>query len=154
MLCGPHAKRAAPIEKGLHTHLSGILGQFSEKALQDFKPENPVTEFKTIRDADWKNVLGENPVKTITAAVGQAAHMKSPEFAESLKELEEVPDIARIIKLSGINFPDAITHYNRVWARTQVAALGIDTADKIDSVLNYFHVVVPGYDWVKEHAQT
>jgi hypothetical protein len=134
--------------------LPGIFGKFSEKALQDFVPTNPVTAFKTIREPDWENVLGKNPVKTITAAVGQAAHMKSPKFTESLKELEEVPDLARIMKLSGINFPDAITHYNKVWVGTQVAALGTDTADKIDSVLNYFHVDVPGYDWVKEHAQT
>lgn len=80
--------------------------------------------------------------------------MKSPEFIQSLKELKEVPDLARIIKLSGVNFPDAITHYNHIWVDTQVVALGTDTADKIDSVLNYFHINVPGYDWVKEHAKT
>jgi hypothetical protein len=48
-------------------------------------------------------------VKTVKAATGQAAHMKSPELVESLKELKEIPGIARITKLSGINFPDAIT---------------------------------------------
>jgi len=42
----------------------------------------------------------------------------------------------------------------RIWTGTQVAALGTDTADKIDSVLNYFHIEVPGYDSVKEHART
>jgi hypothetical protein len=36
------------------------VGNFSEKALQDFVPTNPVTAFKTIREPDWKNVLGKN----------------------------------------------------------------------------------------------
>jgi len=61
------AEEAAITEKGLHTQLPGILGKFSEKALHDFSPENPVTAFKTIRGTDWENVLGKNPVKTITA---------------------------------------------------------------------------------------
>jgi len=149
------ADDTAITDKGADTQLPGIFGKFSEEtALQDFKPANPVTAFKTIRDADWENVLGKNPTKIIKAAVKQAVLMKNPEFAESLKELEEIPDIARITKLSGINFPDAITRYNRVWVVTQATALGIDTVDKIDAVLNHFHVDVPGYDWVKEHAQT
>jgi hypothetical protein len=148
------AEAKAVFEEGAKTRIPGIFGKFGTKSLKDFKPANPVTAVKAIGDTDWGTVLGKNPVKTITAAVGQTAHMKSPEFAESLKELKEVPDLARIIKLSGINFPDAITHYNHVWVGTQVAALGTDTADKIDSVLNHFHIGVPGYDWVKEHAKT
>jgi hypothetical protein len=149
------ADDAAITETARDTSLPGIFGKFSGKTLlEDFTPENPVTVVKTIGDTDWENVLGKNPVKTITTAVKQAGQLKSPEFAESLKQLEEVPDIARITRLSGINFPDAITHYNRIWTGTQVAALGTDTADKIDSVLNYFHIEVPGYDSVKEHART
>jgi hypothetical protein len=141
-------------EEGKKRILPGIFGKFNEKTFQDFKPANPVTEFKMIRDTDWGNVLGDKPVKTITAAVKQAAHMKSPEFAESLKELKEVPDIDRITKLSGINFPNAITHYNKIWVGTQVAALGTDAFDKLDLVLNHFHIDIPGYDWAKEHATT
>jgi hypothetical protein len=148
------AEDAAIAEEGLNTRLPGIFGKFSRETLQDFKPENPVTVVKTIGDTDWENVLGKNPVNTITTAVKEAAQLKSPELAESLKELEEVPDIGRITRLSGINFPNAITHYNKIWTGTQVAALGTDTADKIGSVLNYFHIEVPGYDSVKEHART
>jgi hypothetical protein len=148
------AEAKAVFEEGAKTRIPGIFGKFSEKAFQDFKPTSPVTAFKTIRETDWENVLGKNPVKTIKAAGGQAAHMKSPEFIQSLKELKEVPDLARITKLTGINFPDAITHYNHIWVGTQVASLGVDTVDKIDSALSYFHIDVPGYDWVKEHART
>jgi len=98
--------------------------------------------------------LGKQPVKTITSAVSQAMHMRSPEFADAQKELGEVPGLARITRLSGINFADAITRYNRLWAGDQVASLTIDAVDKADSVVNYFHREIPGYDWVKEHATT
>jgi hypothetical protein len=145
------AEEAAITEKGLHTQLPGILGKFSEKALHDFRPENPVTVFKAIKDTDWENVLGKSRVQTIKAAAGQAAHMKSPELAQSLKELKEIPDLARITRLSGINFPDAITHYNKVWTGTQAAALSTDTADKIDKILSYWHV--PDADWLEEHTK-
>jgi hypothetical protein len=141
--------------KGLLTRLPGFLGDLSEKAaLKDFTPENPLTDLKTIRETDWSNVLGKNPVKTIRAAVGQAAHLKNPEFADALKELEEIPDIERITKLSGINFPNAITHYNKIWVGSQVAALGTDALDKLDLVLNHYHIDIPGYDWLKEYTTT
>jgi hypothetical protein len=145
------AEEAAITEKGLHTQLPGILGKFSEKALHDFRPENPVTVFKAIKDTDWENVLGKSRVQTIKAAAGQAAHLKSPELAQSLKELKEIPGIARITKLSGINFPDAITHYNKLWTGTQITALSTDTADKIDKILSYWHV--PGADWLEENTK-
>jgi hypothetical protein len=148
------ADDAAVVVSGLQRRLPGILGKFGEKALEDFKPTNPVTAVRTIRDTEWEKVLGKQQVKTITAAVKQAVRIKSPEFTQSLKELNEVPDIARITRLSGVNFADAITHYNKIWARTQAASLTIDTVDKADQVLNYFNAHVPGYDWVKEHATT
>ena len=140
--------------KGAVTRLPGILGKFAQKAYQDFKPTNPITAFRTIQDTDWESVLGQRPVQTITNAVRQAVHIKSPEFTESLKKLNELPDIAKITKLSGINFPNAIIRYSHIWTRTQVASLTVDAVDKVDSVLNYFHVDVPGYDWAKEYART
>ena len=39
----------------------GIIGKFADKALQDFKPANPVSAFKTVRDTDWESVLGKQP---------------------------------------------------------------------------------------------
>jgi hypothetical protein len=140
--------------KSAAMRLPGTIGKFSDKVLQDFKPTNPVTVVKAVRDTDWENVLGHQPVKTIKAAAGQAMHLKSPEFASSLKELEEVPDLARVVKVSGINFANAITRYNRLWTRNQVVTLGVDAADKVDSALNYFKIDVPGYDWVKAKATT
>jgi hypothetical protein len=80
--------------------------------------------------------------------------MKSPEFADAQKELKEIPGIAKIVRLTGINFPNVITHYNHVWVGDQVASLTIDAIDKTDSVLSYLHEEIPGYDWVKEHATT
>jgi hypothetical protein len=140
--------------EGAKKGVPGIIGKFADKAYQDFKPVNPVTAVKTIRGTDWENVLGKQPVKTITSAVNQAMHMRSPEFADAQKELGEVPGLARITRLSGINFADAITRYNRLWVGDQVASLTIDAVDKADSVVNYFHGEIPGYDWVKEHATT
>jgi hypothetical protein len=148
------ADDAAIATSELQKRLPGILGKFGEKALEDFKPASPVTAARTIRGTDWETILGKQQVKTITAAVKQAARIKSPEFTQSLKELGEVPDIARITRLSGVNFADAITHYNKIWARTQAASLTIDAVDKADQVFNYFNIPVPGYDWVKEHATT
>ena len=139
---------------GHEARLPGILGKFSDKALADFTPVSPVSVIKTIRGTDWEAALGNHASKTLTTAITQAAHMESPEFTESLDKLEEIPDLSRIVKLSGINFPQAVTRYNQLWVGAQVTALGTDVADKVDSVLNYFHVEVPGYDWVKEHAQT
>ncbi|MGH3252951.1 MAG: hypothetical protein ACRDOI_42995 [Trebonia sp.] len=144
----------AIINKGANMGLPGILGKFSEKALQDFKPANPIGAVKTIRGTDWASVLGKQPGRTITSAVNQAIHMRSPEFAQAQKELKEVPGLARITKLTGINFPNAITRYNHLWVGDQVASLSIDAVDKTDAVLNYFHKEIPGYDWVKEHATT
>jgi hypothetical protein len=139
---------------GEKIRLPGLLGKFSDKALADFTPTSPLSVIKTIRDTNWEQALGSDATKTVTTAIEQAAHMESPEFTESLGKLKEVPDLARITKLTGINFPQAVTHYNELWVGTQVTALGTDVADKVDSVLNYFHVGVPGYDWVKEHAKT
>jgi hypothetical protein len=149
-----NAEEAAITLKGAKTTLPGLFGKLGKASLQDFKPASPVTAVKAIRDTDWKDVLGERPVKTITAAVNQAVHMRSPEFASSQKELKEVPGLATIMKLTGINFPNAITHYNRLWAGGQIGALTIDAVDKADAVVNYFHEDIPGYDWVKEHAKT
>ncbi len=139
---------------GRQTRLPGILGKFSDKALADFAPVNPVSVIKTIGGTDWATALGSHASKTITTAITHAAHMESPEFTESLAKLGKVHDLARIVKLSGINFPRAVTRYTPLWAGAQGTALGTDVADKVDSVLNYFHVEVPGYDWVKEHAKT
>ena len=50
--------------------------------------------------------------------------MSRPAVTQSLKELKEVPDLARIIKLSGINFPDAITHYNRAGNQDKAGTRG------------------------------
>jgi hypothetical protein len=140
--------------RGLTTRLPGFFGKLGKASLEDFKPTNPVTAVKTIRDTDWDSVLGKQSVKTITNAVNQAIHMRSPEFSDAQKELKEIPGLARMMKLTGINFPDAITRFNRIWVGTQVASLSIDAVDKADSVLNYFHKDIPGYDWVKEQART
>jgi hypothetical protein len=151
------ANRAADeavAEEGSKLGLPGFFGKFAEKAAQDFKPVNPVTAVTAIRDTDWENVLGDQRVKTITAAVEQALLMKSPEFDSARQELSEVPGLARITNLTGINFTGAITRYNHLWAGDQVASLAIDAVDKTDSILNYFHIDVPGYDWAKEHATT
>lgn len=107
---------------------------------------------KTVRDTDWENVLGKQPAQTIKDAVKQAFHMRSPEIAQSLRELEEVPGIANVSQLSGINFANSITHYGHLWTGSQAGALTIDSVDKLDSVLNHFDIGVPGYDWLKEHA--
>jgi hypothetical protein len=147
-----HDDDVAVEEEGVKKGVPGIIGKFADKAYRDFKPTNPVTVVKTIRNTDWGNVLGKQPVKTITTAVKQAAQMKSPEFIDARKELGEVPDLARITKLSSINFSDAITRYSRLWRGDQVASLTIDAVDKADSVVNYLHKEIPGYDSVKEKA--
>ena len=148
------AEDEAFITRGLMTRLPGVLGKFAEKAVQDFKPTSPVAVVNAIRDTDWENVLGAQPVRTITAAVRQAVQMKSPEFINARNELSEVPGLVRIIKLTGIDFSGAITRYNHLWVGDQVASLTVDAVDKTDSVLNYFHIDVPGYDKVKERATT
>ncbi|MGH3279827.1 MAG: hypothetical protein ACRDNW_11925, partial [Trebonia sp.] len=140
--------------RGLTTSLPGILGKFADKAEQDFKPVDPATVVKTIRDADWDNVIGKQPVETIKSAVKQVVHMKSPEFIKAQEDLKQIPGLARIVKLTGINFPSAVTRYNHLWVGDQVGSLTIDAVDKTDSVLNYFHKDIPGYDWVKERAAT
>jgi hypothetical protein len=146
------ADAAAITESGAAARVPGIIGKFADKALQDFKPTNPVSAFKTVRDTDWENVLGKQPVRTITNAVKQAAHMRSPELADSLKEVNEIPGIAKISRLSGINFPNRITYYGRVWTGTQVSALTIDAVDKADSVITFLHKDFPVYDQLKDHA--
>src|SRR5450756_587942 len=148
------ANDVAIAEEGGKASLPGLFGKLSKESLQDFKPASPVTAFKTVQDTDWESVLGEHSVKTITAAVRQAAHISSPEFSQSLKELDEVPGIAKITKLTGIQFADSITRYGQLWTKTQAAALGIDAFDKLDSVLNYFDIHIPGYDQAKEHVRT
>jgi hypothetical protein len=147
------AERTTITEEGAATNLPGIFGKLSKASAEDFKPASPVTAVKAIRDTDWESVLGKQPVQTITAAVKQAAHMSSPEIPQSLKELDEVPGIANVSKVSQINFAGSITHYGRLWSGTQVGALTIDSVDKLDSVLNYFDSNVPGYDWLKEQAR-
>ncbi|HEX3516079.1 MAG TPA: hypothetical protein VHT26_18975 [Trebonia sp.] len=144
------ADDVAIAEFGEGARVPGIIGKFAQKGLQDFKPLSPVSAFKTARDTDWESVLGKQPVQTITNAVKQAAHLRSPEIAESLKELNEIPGIAKVSRLTGINFPNRITYYGRVWTGTQVGSLTTDTVGKVDSALNYFHIDVPGYDWLKE----
>ncbi len=145
---------AAIENKSAATKLPGLIGKFSKKTFQDFKPANPIAAVKTVRNTDWENVLGKHPAKTIEAAANQAFHMRSPEFANSLKELNEVPDIVRVAKVSGIDFADVITRYNHLWVGNQVASLTIDAVDKVDSVANFLHHEIPGYDWAKEHATT
>jgi len=139
-------------EEGNATRLPGAFGKLSRASVQDFKPASPVTLIKTVRDTDWENVLGKQPAQTIKDAVKQAMHMRSPEIAQSLKELEEVPGIANVSKLSGINFANNITHYGHLWTGSQAGALTIDSVDKLDSVLNHFDIGIPGYDWLKEQA--
>jgi hypothetical protein len=150
-----NAEEDAITLRGAKTTLPRFFGKLGKASLQDLKPTNPVTVVKTIQNTDWDDVLGARPVKMITAAVNQAVHMRSPEFADSQKELKEVPGLARIMKLTGINFPDAITHYNHLWVGDQVSSLTIDAVDKTDSVVNhFFHQEIPGYDWLKEQATT
>ena len=150
-----NAEEDAITLRGAKTILPRFFGKLGKASLQDLKPANPVTVVKTIRSTDWESVLGQQPVKTIKAAAGQAIHMRSPEFSNSQKELKEVPGLARIMKLTGINFPDAITHYNHLWVGDQVSSLSIDAVDKADSVVNhFFHKEIPGYDWLKEQATT
>jgi hypothetical protein len=150
-----NAEEDAITQQGAKTTLPGLFGKLDKASLQDFKPTNPVTVVKAIQDTDWKVVLGGRPVKTITAAVNQAAHMRSPEFADSQNELKEVPGLAKVIKLTGINFPNVLTHYNQLWIGSQIGSLTIDAVDKADSAANYlFHAGIPGYDWVKEKATT
>ncbi|HEY6497442.1 MAG TPA: hypothetical protein VIZ43_29540 [Trebonia sp.] len=144
----------AVMRRGLTTRLPGVLGKFAEKIGQDFKPVNPPTAVKAIRETDWENVLGKQPVKTIKAAATQALRMKSPEFINARNELNEVPGLARITKLTGIDFSGAITRYNHLWVGDQVASLTIDAVDKTDSVLSHFHIDIPGYDGLKERATT
>lgn len=144
----------AILNKGAKTGLPGILGKFGDKVLQDFRPTSPVAAFKTVRDTEWESVLGKQPANKIISAVGQVIRMKSPEFIDAQKELQEIPGLARIIKLTGVNFTSAVTRYNHLWVGDQVASLTIDAVDKTDSVLNYFHKEIPGYDWLKEHART
>jgi hypothetical protein len=146
------ADDAAVAAGGGTTRIPGMAGKFADKVFQDFKPTSPVAVFNAIQDTDWENVLGKQPVQTITNAVRQAAHMRSPEIAESLEELNEIPGIANTARVSGINFAKNITHYGHLWTGTQVAALSVDSFDKLDSVLNYFDISVPGYDWLKEYA--
>lgn len=146
------AEDAVIVKFGAAARVPGVIGQFADKALQDFKPVNPVSVFKTARGTDWENVLGKQPVQTITNAVKQAAHMRSPELSESLREVNEIPGIARISRLSGINFPNRITYYGRVWTETQVSALTIDAVDKANSVLTHFGKDIPGYDELKGKA--
>ena len=139
-------------EEGIATKLPGVFGKLSRASVEDFKPTNPITVIKTVRDTDWENVLGKQPTQTIKDAVKQAFHMRSPEIAQSLRELEEVPGIANVSKLSGINFANSITHYGHLWTGSQAGALTIDSVDKLDSVLNHFDIGIPGYDWLKEQA--
>jgi hypothetical protein len=130
----------------------GIFGRFADKALQDFKPTNPISVFKTARDTDWEGVLGKQPAQTIKNAAMQAMHLRSPEIAESLKEVNEIPGIARVSRLSGINFPNRITYYGRVWTGTQIGTLTTDAVDKTNSVLTHFGKEIPGYERLKEQA--
>jgi hypothetical protein len=146
------ADDVAVAESGERARVPGIFGKFADKALQDFKPTNPVGVFKTARDTDWENVLGKQPAQTIMNAVKQAMHMRSPEIAESLKEVNEIPGIARVSQLSGINFPNRITYYGRVWTGTQLGALTTDAVDKANSVLTHFSKDIPGYDGLKGKA--
>ena len=146
------ADDAAIAKFGEAARVPGIIGKFADKTLQDFKPANPVSAFKTVRDTDWDSVLGKQPVKTITNAIKQAAQMRSPEIAESLKEVNEIPGIARVSRLSGINFPNRITYYGQVWTGTQVGALTTDAVDKANSVLIHFHKDIAGYDQLKGRA--
>jgi hypothetical protein len=148
------ADAEAIIEEGSKVRLPGFAGKFPEQAVQDFKPANPVAAIKTVRDTDWESVLGKQPARTIMNAVKQAVHMQSPEIAESLKELNEVPGIEKISQFTEINFADKITHYGRLWTGAQVGALTFDAIDKADAVVNYFHADIPGFDWLKEHATT
>jgi hypothetical protein len=146
------ADDAAVAQFGEKDRVPGIFGKFADKTFQDFKPANPVSAFKTVRDTDWDSVLGKQPVQTITNAVKQAVHMRSPEIAESLKEVNEIPGIARVSRLSGINFPNRITYYGRVWTGTQLGALTTDAVDKTNSVLTHFHKDILGYDQLKGKA--
>ena len=146
------ADDAAIAGLGGKARVPGIFGKFADKALQDFKPASPVSAFKTVRDTDWENVLGKQPAQTIKNAAMQAIHMRSPEIAESLKEVNEIPGIARISRLSGINFPNRITYYGRVWTGTQVGGLTTDVVDKTNSVLTHFGKDIPGYDQLKGKA--
>jgi hypothetical protein len=140
----------AVTEEGSKLGLPGFLGKFTERAVLDFSPVNPVTAIKTMRTTDWENVLGEQPVKAITDAVKQTILMKSPEFINVKTELSEIPDVARITKLTGINFTGAITHYNHLWIGDQVTSLAMDAVGKTDSILNYFRIDFPGFDRAKE----
>jgi hypothetical protein len=146
------ADDAAIAELGEKARIPGIFGKFADNAFQDFKPTNPVSVFKTARDTDWENVLGKQPAQTIKNAFMQAVHMRSPEIAESLKEVNEIPGIARVSRLTGINFPNRITYYGRVWTGTQVSSLTTDAVDKTNSVLTHFHKDIPGYDQLKWKA--
>jgi hypothetical protein len=51
------------------------------------------------------------------------------EIAQSLKELNEIPDIANLSKLSGINCSESITHYGRLWTDTQAVTSPIEVTD-------------------------
>ena len=147
-----NAEEDAIMLRGARTTLPGFLGKLSRESLQDFRPVSPARLVKEFQETDWKDVLGERPASTIKDAVSQALHMKSPEFADSQKELGEVPGLAKIMKLTGINFPNAITHYNHLWVGDQVASLTIDAVDKVDAVASYLHKEIPGLDWAKEKA--
>ena len=46
--------------------------------------------------------------------------MRSPEIAESLQELNEIPGIANTARVSGINFAENITHYGHLWTGAQI----------------------------------
>ena len=143
------------IAQSLTIRLPGILGKFADKAMQDFKPTSPLTVAETIRDADWEKAFGGHPFRTVLSAVKQAIFMKSPEFADAQHELKEIPGLARLTKLTGVDFGGAVTRYNHLWVGDQVTSLTVDLVDKTDAVVNhFFHKEIPGYDWVKEHATT
>jgi hypothetical protein len=133
---------------------TGLLGALSKISIRDFVPRGPGSLFKVARETDWESVLGKQPFRTIREATWQALRFRSPEIDESLKELNEIQDVGKLSKVAGVNFADNITHYGHLWRRSQVIALGSDITDKIDSVLNHFHINIPGYDWAKERAAT
>ena len=120
----------------------------------DFNPVNPATAWHTLMDTDWKEAFSEGTVKVLKAAMQNGFRLQSPEIAEAMSELKEVPQFSLVSELSGIPFQRFIASYGTRWTADQSIALGTDTLDKLNGVVEHFGGEIPPLHWLEGKTTT
>jgi hypothetical protein len=131
--------------------MPGRLGKFE---LSDFKPVNPVTAWRAFADADWKQAFETGVTKTLKVAAQNGFRLQSPEIAEAISELKEIPEFQAVKDLSDIPFQETIMHFGTLWKVDQSIALSTDAVDKLNSVVEHFGGEIPPLHWLEEKTTT